>query len=54
MFLCALEDVGSCGLVLPKIRHLTESVSEGICPFALSTKDPTMIIVLAVRRSSFA
>jgi len=48
MFLYALEDMGSCGLVLSKIRHLTESVSEGICLFALTMKDPTMIVVLAI------
>lgn len=48
MLLYALEDMGSCGLVLSKIRHSTESVSEGICLFALAIRDPTMIIVLAI------
>lgn len=48
MFLCALEDMVSCGLALSKIRHLTESDSEDIGLFALTIKYATMIIDLEI------
>lgn len=35
-------------LVLSKIRHLTESVCEGIFLFALSVKDHTIITAVAI------